>query len=84
MNNAAKNGHLETVKWLHFNRSEGCTIGAMDWAAAGGHLEFIKWLYVYRSEGCSKRAMEWASEMGILKLLNGFIKIDQKVAQLQL
>jgi hypothetical protein len=22
---AVKNGHLEVVKWLHFNRTKGCT-----------------------------------------------------------
>ena len=33
MNLAAKNGYLQVVKWLHRNRSEGCTSNAIDFAA---------------------------------------------------
>ena len=33
MNWAAIDGHLEVVKYLHENRTEGCTKDAMDWAA---------------------------------------------------
>jgi hypothetical protein len=36
MNWAAKNGHLEVIKWLHTNRFERCTINAMNWAAQNG------------------------------------------------
>lgn len=39
MDEAAKNGHLEMVKWLHENRHEGCTGGAMDVASRHGHLD---------------------------------------------
>jgi hypothetical protein len=42
---AARRGHLEVVKWLHFNRTEGCTPRALNAAAAGGHVEVIKWLH---------------------------------------
>lgn len=35
MDLAARHGHLDVVKWLHENRSEGCTTDAMDLAAAG-------------------------------------------------
>jgi|SRR5215217_1642274 len=48
---AAYNGHLEVVKWLHENRTEGwCTKDAMDCAARGGHLEIVKWLHENRAE----------------------------------
>ncbi len=57
---AACNGHLEVVKWLHVNSTEGCTAHAMDWAAACGHLEVVKWLHLNRSEGCTHWAMIWA------------------------
>jgi hypothetical protein len=46
MNYAARNGHLEVIKWLHINRSEGCTDDAINWAAAKGHLEVIKIYYL--------------------------------------
>lgn len=35
-------GHLEVVKWLHENRTEGYTHWAMDFAASEGHLHVIK------------------------------------------
>ncbi len=41
----AKNGHLAVVKWLHENRTEGCTTDAMDDAASNGHLTVVKWLH---------------------------------------
>lgn len=50
---AAKNGHLEIVQWLHFNRNEGCTKYSMDWAANSGHVEIVKWL---------NRNIDWCSE----------------------
>ena len=55
MDYAAKNGHLEVVKCLHENRTEGCTKDAMDWAAKNGHLEVVKWLHDNRTEGCTNR-----------------------------
>lgn len=39
MDEAAKYGFLEVVQWLHENRIEGCTGGAMDMASRHGHLE---------------------------------------------
>ncbi len=53
---AAKNGHLDVVKWLHTNRIEGCSTDAMDWAAQNGHLDVVKWLHENRTEGCSNCA----------------------------
>ena len=38
MDDAARNGHLEVVKFLHMNRREGCTNKAMDSAARNGHI----------------------------------------------
>jgi hypothetical protein len=35
---AARNGHLEIIKWLHQNRTEGCTTDAIDFASKGGYL----------------------------------------------
>ena len=49
MNNAAAYGHLDVVRWLHSNRSEGCTFDAMNYAASNGHLVVIQWLHSNRS-----------------------------------
>ncbi|KAL2912478.1 hypothetical protein HK105_208050 [Polyrhizophydium stewartii] len=57
---AANKGHFNVVKWLHANRSEGCTTDAMDWAASNGHLEVVEFLHNHRTEGCTTRAMDFA------------------------
>ena len=59
---AATCGHLEVIKWLHTNRSEGCNFYAMNWAAYNGHLEVIKWLHTNRSEGCTTDAIKYAAK----------------------
>ncbi|CAM9826875.1 unnamed protein product [Laminaria digitata] len=66
MNGAAYNGHLEVVKWLHENRTEGCTTSAMDVSAMHGHLEVVQWLAANRPEGCTTKAMDWAAMEGKL------------------
>jgi hypothetical protein len=48
---AAENGLLDVVKWLHFNRMEGCTDRTMIQAAWNGHLEVVKWLHENHKEG---------------------------------
>ena len=68
-NACAKNGHLEIVKFLHENRSEGCTAWTMDFAAENGHLEVVKFLHENRSEGCTKWAMNNAAENGHLEIV---------------
>eukprot|EP00639_Heterosigma_akashiwo_P024872 CAMPEP_0194701010 /NCGR_PEP_ID=MMETSP0295-20121207/25916_1 /TAXON_ID=39354 /ORGANISM="Heterosigma akashiwo, Strain CCMP2393" /LENGTH=50 /DNA_ID=CAMNT_0039595089 /DNA_START=46 /DNA_END=195 /DNA_ORIENTATION=+ len=50
MSIAAVNGHLDLVKWLHVNRSEGCDKKAMNGAAAKGNLSMIEWLHANRFE----------------------------------
>ena len=40
----AENGHLDVVKFLHENRTEGCTKYAMDYASRNGHLDVVKFL----------------------------------------
>ncbi|KAJ3288319.1 hypothetical protein HDU76_007706, partial [Blyttiomyces sp. JEL0837] len=65
MDVAAKNGHLDVVKFLHLNRPEGCTTDAMDSAATNGHLEIVKYLHYNRSEGCTTRAMDGAAGNGM-------------------
>lgn len=66
---AAKNGHLDIVKWLHENSTEGCTKRAMDMAAEEGHLHIVKWLHKNRTEGCTTAAMDAAATHGHLYIL---------------
>lgn len=63
------NGHLETVKWLHANRTERCTKSAMNFAAGNGHLSVVQWLHENRNEGCSIGAMCEAAANGHLSVL---------------
>lgn len=39
-----ENGRLDIVKWLHENRSEGCTKWAVYYAREFGHFEIVKFL----------------------------------------
>ncbi|GAB9476371.1 hypothetical protein Gpo141_00013437, partial [Globisporangium polare] len=61
---AAWNGRLDVVKFLHENRTEGCTVSAMNTAAAFGHLEVVKFLHENRAEGCTTDAMGLAALNG--------------------
>lgn len=61
--------NLKCVKWLHYNRPEGCTTKAMDWAAEWGHLEVVKWLHHNRTEGCTTKAMNMAAQKGHLNVV---------------
>lgn len=61
MDNLAKNGHVDVVRWLHENKKEGCTTQAMegcttvamDLAAQYGHLGVLRFLSQNWSEDCS-------------------------------
>ncbi|EEY54558.1 uncharacterized protein PITG_08222 [Phytophthora infestans T30-4] len=69
MNGAALCGHLDVVQWLHENRSEGCTVHAMDSAVRNRDWAMVQWLHTNRSEGCSRGAMDWAAAAGNLSLV---------------
>eukprot|EP01133_Synstelium_polycarpum_P017751 gene17751-21171_t len=69
MDNAAKNGSLEIVKYLHDNRSEGCTVNAIDGAAKMGHLDVVIYLSENRTEGCTTRAIDKAASRGHLDVV---------------
>ena len=68
-NRAAESGHHHIVKWLHQNRTEGCTSWAMDLAACNGHLDVVKFLHENRTEGCTSWAMDWAAGRGHLDVV---------------
>jgi hypothetical protein len=69
MDDASGNGHIDVVKWLHMNRTEGCSTGAMDYASWEGHLEIVVWLHENRSEGCTTKAIDVASWLGRLEVV---------------
>eukprot|EP00122_Pirum_gemmata_P015755 Pgem_evm1s14734 len=50
MDLAARNGFIETVKFLHLNRQEGATTEAFDEAAKNGHLKVCSFLNFHRKE----------------------------------
>ncbi|DAZ98783.1 TPA: hypothetical protein N0F65_003999 [Lagenidium giganteum] len=60
MDEAASRGQLEAVRWLHENRTEGCTENAMKRAAAHGHVDVLQFLHDHRTEGCTQEALEAA------------------------
>lgn len=41
---AARHGHMDCVRWLHYNKGIGLTSRAYNNAAAGGHLALLKWM----------------------------------------
>ena len=66
---AAGHGHLDVVKFLHENRTEGCTTWAMNSAAEDGHLEIVKFLHENRTEGCTENATDFAEMNGHLEIV---------------
>ena len=69
MDDAARHGHIDVVKWLHGNRREGFTKWAMNWAAKNGHIDVVKWLHENRKEGCTTYAMDGAATNGHLDIV---------------
>ena len=70
---AAGFGHLEVVKWLHYNHFEGFTTDAINGAAYFGHLEVVKWIYRNKKEAYAENAIENAEVSGHLEVVK-FLK----------
>ncbi|EGG22216.1 hypothetical protein DFA_04334 [Cavenderia fasciculata] len=67
---AATQGHIEIVKFLHFNKPDlDVTTWAMDLAAQNGHIEIVKFLSEHRSEGCTTEAIDRASMKGHIDMV---------------
>jgi hypothetical protein len=64
---AARNGHLETLKWIRANGG-GWTHWAADRAAENGHLETLKWIRANGGEW-TDLAADRAAEYGHLETL---------------
>ncbi|KAF0695389.1 Aste57867_13823 [Aphanomyces stellatus] len=70
MDDAAENGHLHVVHYLHQNcHFDVCTQYAIDGAATNGHLEVVQWLNTHRREGCTKYAIDGAATNGHLEVV---------------
>ncbi|EFA79829.1 hypothetical protein PPL_06648 [Heterostelium album PN500] len=70
MDLAAQHGQLEILKFLHINRTEGCSTDAFGLAASNGHLECVKFLYHHRKESTTAtRAIDGAVSNGHLNLV---------------
>ena len=65
---AAKNGHLETLKWLRANGGEWWGSEAAIWAAGNGHLETLKWIRANGGEW-NEHAADYAAMSGHLETL---------------
>lgn len=57
MDDAAAEGNLEIVKWLHENRSEGCSSQAINRACEGNHVSVAEYLCKNRKEGFTPDAI---------------------------
>ncbi|OQR80686.1 hypothetical protein THRCLA_23443 [Thraustotheca clavata] len=57
------------MKYLHENRTEGCTTSAMDWAAEHHHWNIVQYLLKNRSEGCRINIVDIAAEFGHLDVI---------------
>lgn len=58
MTHATGSGHLDVVRWLHENRTEGCSTDVMNHITS---LRTLQWLHEHRSEGCTGAAMNDAA-----------------------
>ena len=78
---AASNGQLEVVKWLHKNRSEGCTPEALFWAASKGHLEIVKYLYENKLVTDIEEALDAGRDKpAVLDYLQSIVQSDQSIS----
>nr|XP_047141367.1 secreted RxLR effector protein 124-like [Hydra vulgaris] len=77
INNAAMNGHLEVIKYLHELGYKG-TKDAINNAAMNGHLEVIKYLHELRYKG-TKDAINNAVVDGYLDVVKYLISLNYKV-----
>lgn len=69
MDAAAARNHLEVVKFLHFNRTEGCAIEALRMVVSNNRPEVVKFLCENRSEGDIIAAIPDAAFQGHLELV---------------
>ncbi|EFA75089.1 hypothetical protein PPL_11163 [Heterostelium album PN500] len=69
INVAARLGDMESLMFLHYNRTEGCSTRALDAACANGYMHIVLWLHNHRTEGCSTDAIDQAAGNGHLEIV---------------
>jgi hypothetical protein len=69
LHNAASNGHLSVVEFLHHNRTEGCTTSTLNVTASHGYLDIVKFLSTNRLGGGSSRGVNDAAGKGYLDIV---------------
>ncbi|KAJ3268264.1 hypothetical protein HDU76_011457, partial [Blyttiomyces sp. JEL0837] len=69
MDEACQCGDLIVLKYLHYNRKEGCTTNAFDLASGEGYLDVVRFLHGNTREGGTVLAMDLAASNGCLKVL---------------
>ena len=74
--NAAENGDLPLVKYLHKNKKAGCTTATMNFAAIGGFLSVVKYLHINKKEGCTTAAMDLGAGQGHLSVVK-FLHVNE-------
>jgi hypothetical protein len=79
MDQAAYIGSLDIVKFLHENRTEGCTTWAMDACSDASILDF---LHRYRDEGCTGVACLEAARSGNIEVLEWLYSYKRELVDL--
>ncbi|EQC24877.1 hypothetical protein SDRG_17230 [Saprolegnia diclina VS20] len=69
MDEAAKHGFLDVVRFLHEHRTEGCTDAALRGASEAGHLDVVRFLVDFRAEGDLSAAFVAAAKAGHLHVV---------------
>lgn len=77
LQNAAKNGHLTTVKWLHENGLGG-DVNA-DVVSANGHLEVVQYLMKHCSAKCTSIGAVFAAQAGHFALVEWLMTQDSSI-----
>lgn len=64
IDDAASNGDLAVVQWLHNHRPDECSVLAMDKAANRRHIGVVHWFHANSSKGCAIDALCQPAYMG--------------------
>jgi hypothetical protein len=76
---AAREGHLQVVRYLHEVAKVRRSNFAMDWASMNGHIEVVRYLHEVVEAPCTASAMNWAAEKGhlpVVRYLHEMVKAD--------